>query len=216
MSFGLYSKATAEEMLRDFLSRGDSSLRGVSTNYRDDKTPLLYFVKLTEDLLPATNPETGYTQATANVLKYTDTDDLDMEEVTDTDWEITITNRLTTLSLSSEDYTWVYFHQAEFFPIVGGSSGAQIIEFTIDNLNCPGDGRWNVLPVSFSGGCTAPIPGEGQYGLVEVRPNCTSPYTQDELEATGTGTAVYMYPRTGDCTPYWLELTSCATVECLP
>ena len=103
-----------------------------------------------------------------------------------------------------------------WYMVGGGSGGGKIIEFTIDSVNCPGDGYWNVIVDSYSGGCTAPSPGEDSYGFVEVRPNCLSPYSQAELEASGTGTAVYMYPRTGYCEPYWLELTSCAVVECLP
>lgn len=98
----------------------------------------------------------------------------------------------------------------------GGGGGGEIIFFTIDTVDCDGNGNWLVTVTHYSGGCADP-PGADPYtGQVTVVPSgCGSMYTTEELEASGKGAAAYVYP-TDDCSEgQWRELPgTCATSGC--
>ena len=117
MPIGVYSKETADKIYKWYEDTHGSANRPDPFDVDEDWTKPWYIVKLTEALGAASNPLTGYTQATANVLKYTPTDDLDRVEVTATDFEIIVTNRLPTVSLSNGAFLWVKKVGAEFVPL---------------------------------------------------------------------------------------------------
>jgi len=84
-----------------------------------------YYGILTEELLPATNPLTGYTKATVNVLMYTEgTNTLDMEVVTDSATVYEITNRSPNISGRIGDVLLFRWIIKEWAPVWStGSSG---------------------------------------------------------------------------------------------
>ena len=139
--YGIYTKEVADAIFQFYANQ--SKVGGITKKPDSSWQPLWYFVKLTEVLDAASDPETGYTQATANVVKYSNTaDDLDMEEVTDTDLEITVTNRSTGYSGEVDDYLWVVqpYGIAEFIPLVSSAGGGgDYFWFTVVDLVCPGD-----------------------------------------------------------------------------
>ena len=100
----------------------------------------------------------------------------------------------------------------------GSSTGSLRIWFEIISVECvsPTEMILTVLPTYYTGGCTAPIPGEDSYGYVIVEDICGTLlyYTQAYLEAGVTGAATYMYPRTGYCTPLWLLDSICGMPDC--
>ena len=123
--YGVYTKETADAIYQWYKSQ----VRNVGDNpSKANWVDTWYFVKLVEDLDIATDPETGYTQALANVIKYTNTDDsLDRSELTTEELQITVTNRSTSFSGTEGDYLWVVkpHDLAEFIPLVpsGGGGG---------------------------------------------------------------------------------------------
>lgn len=122
--YGIYTKEVADAIYQFYANQ--SKAGGISKKPDSTWQPLWYFVKLTENLDAASDPETGYTQATANVVKYSNTaDDLDMEVVEDEDFEITVTNRSTGFSGVVDDYMWVVqpYGIAEFIPLVSSGGG---------------------------------------------------------------------------------------------
>lgn len=106
----------------------------------------------------------------------------------------------------------------------GGSSGANIVDFSIDDVFCPDDAynSEGVLYVQgtvtfWSGGCSAGYPGQNSDGTIDVYDKCNimSVLTEDELLAA-TGRAVYMYPQNlYACLPKWYVLDICYTQECV-
>jgi hypothetical protein len=100
----------------------------------------------------------------------------------------------------------------------GGGTGHHIW-FTIDSVICNDDDTKTLIVTAtwYTGGCEATIPGEDDYGLIEVDDPCRllEFYTAEWLESGSiVGRATYMYPRTGDCVPRWLVDTICGTPEC--
>ena len=99
----------------------------------------------------------------------------------------------------------------------GGGGGAPRIWFTIISVECVSATEMilTVEPTWFTGGCTAAIPDEDSYGYVIVEDICSIMlyYTADWLVGK-TGSATYMYPRTGYCTPTWLLDEICGQPEC--
>ena len=95
--------------------------------------------------------------------------------------------------------------------------GSQRIWFTIISVECVSATEMilTVLPTYYTGGCTATIPGEDSYGYVLVEDVCEILlYYTTEWLVGKTGSATYMYPRTGYCTPLWLVDEICGTPEC--
>jgi len=134
--YGLYSTERAQE-ISEFVT--DNSGRE-DAGFAEDLPiqSVWYYVKLTEDLDVATNELTGYTQAQAQVVKYSHTaDNLDREVVTGTDDEITVTNRSTAVSIDSGEYIWVRRILAEFVPIIGSpASSGEHIGFVVTEADC--------------------------------------------------------------------------------
>ncbi len=102
----------------------------------------------------------------------------------------------------------------------GGGGGTHEIWFTIESVICNDDGSKTLYVTAtwYTGGCTKAIPGEDEYGQIEVNDPCSilSFYTADWLASGGiTGRATYMYPR-GDeyCEPQWLVDQICGSPEC--
>jgi hypothetical protein len=97
----------------------------------------------------------------------------------------------------------------------GGGGGLAIMHFRITEVDCDlyGSGWWCVEPTHYTGACSEP-PGKDPYdGKYYVRPFCGSPFTQDELEATGTGVATFTYDLE-TCEQFWLEISHCADQGC--
>lgn len=116
-----------------------------------------HYCILKEDLAAASNPLTGYTQATAKLIFYQENNSsLDMVEIADTTHDIEITNRSTTSSASAGDIMLVRFILREWAPIwqsAGGSLRHGIVRsndgcgyYTVElgvwsgNLNSAGSG----------------------------------------------------------------------------
>ncbi len=86
-----------------------------------------YYVKLLEPLDAATNPETGYTQANARILRYVqpvDPNSLDMEEAVDVGTVLKITNRYSSFSANIGDLLLVIRNVSEWSPVnaTGGTT----------------------------------------------------------------------------------------------
>lgn len=199
--YGIYTKEVADAIYQFYANQ--SKVGGVSKKPDSAWQPLWYYVKLTEDLDAASDPETGYTQATANVVKYSNTaDDLDMEEVTDTDLEITVTNRSTGFSGSVGDYLWVVqpYGIAEFIPLVTNSSsgGGLTIRFRITaSYNC-GECYVSARVISVPYGVSVwNLPGVDVYDNYAVdvydRSGCWFNEPPEDL-SNRIGHAVYMTP----------------------
>lgn len=111
----------------------------------------------------------------------------------------------------------------KYFVRAGGGGGGQRIWFTIVSVECVSATEMilTVQPTWFTGGCVAAIPGQDSYGYVTVEDVCSILlyYTADWLDGTvdgvpKTGSATYMFPRTGYCTPKWLVDEICGSPEC--
>lgn len=109
VSIGAYTPEDAREIKQKVLGTN----RNVpSTISHTSKNKLgWHYGILKEDLDPVCDSLTEYTQATASVLMYTESaDNLDLEEVTEEDTFITLTNRSPYLSLATGDlvlFRWV-------------------------------------------------------------------------------------------------------------
>jgi len=101
-----------------------------------------------------------------------------------------------------------------------GSGGGHSIWFEIESVICNADDSKTlfVTPTYYTGGCTRTIPGEDEYGQIQVEDPCSilAFYTQDFLESGGVkGRATYMYPRGAEyCEPVWLVDQICGQPEC--
>jgi hypothetical protein len=96
--------------------------------------------------------------------------------------------------------------------LCGGGSG-EIMYFTIDTVNCPGDGNWIVTPTHYSGGCKAP-PGADPYTgeYIVVPRDCPMPEMPDELlDQEGIAARVYNLET---CELEWREIDHCPTIGC--
>ena len=93
-----------------------------------------------------------------------------------------------------------------------GGSG-EIMYFTIDAVNCPGDGNWVVTPTHYSGGCKAP-PGADSYTgeYIVVPRTCPMPEMPDELIGQ-EGIAARVY-NLETCELEWREIDHCPTIGC--
>lgn len=130
--FGVFSVETAAEIHRRVL--GNSSPQKPTDGQKQLLLPAReYYVKLTEDLAEASNPETGYTQAEAVFLRYKQPaeDTLSMEESGE-DSTLTVTNRSTSYSATSGSVLQVKRIGAEWAP-VHASGGANS---TSDDCPC--------------------------------------------------------------------------------
>ena len=102
----------------------------------------------------------------------------------------------------------------------GGGTSAHAIYFQIESVTCEDDGTkiLYVQPTWYTGGCTKSIPGEDEYGMIEVIDPCSvlAYYTAEWLEQNSvTGRATYMYPRGAEyCEPQWLLDTICGQPAC--
>ena len=159
MTYGIYTEKTARAIHDAVLGQQDS---GSADTYNEDHEPVWFYAKLTETLLyPDTAEskpqETGYTTATANVLKYTtDTTSHDMQEVTTTSEEITITNRNPLIFAAKGDYLWVTFRNAEYVPVgvVRGEVDAVLtssLAVATDVLTGPTTATFKILHPNSSG-----------------------------------------------------------------
>jgi len=162
MTLGLYSQKTAE-LIHQRVLGDDPDVVHSEGAYDTDYESEWFMVKLTETLLYPdpleTKPEeTGQTTATAAVIKYDKTveEDLDMEEVTDTDEEITIVNRNPLLFAQKGDYLWVRHTEAEFVPVgvVRGEVDAILtsaLAAASDPLTGPSTATFKILAMNSSG-----------------------------------------------------------------
>lgn len=101
----------------------------------------------------------------------------------------------------------------------GVGSGTHEIWFTIESVVCNEDDSKTLFVTAtyYTGGCTRSIPGEDEYGRIQVEDPCSilSFYTQAFLESGVAGRATYMYPRgDGYCEPVWLVDAICGQPEC--
>ena len=137
--YGVYTKETADAIYSWYKSQVRHTADPISPGAK--WVPIWYFVRLVEDLDAATDPETGYTQALANVVKYTNTvDNLDRSEVAVDELRIKVTNRSTSFSGVIGDYFWVVkpHDVAEFIPLV--PAGGSRVQVTLDeDLFAPPD-----------------------------------------------------------------------------
>lgn len=101
-------------------NRQSSTLQSHNEKYKKG----WHYCLLKEDLLPATNPLTGFKQATAKLIFYAEnTDSLNMVEISDTDFDIEITNRSTTQQASAGDLILARFIVREWAPIWQSGGG---------------------------------------------------------------------------------------------
>jgi hypothetical protein len=78
-----------------------------------------HYCILLEDLAPATNPLTGYTQAEANIIFYApNVSSLDMTEITNPDKKIVVTNRSISSSATAGDAILVRWINREWAPSI--------------------------------------------------------------------------------------------------
>jgi len=102
----------------------------------------------------------------------------------------------------------------------GGSGGTHEIWFTIESVVCNADNSKTLYVTAtwYTGGCTKAIPGEDEYGQIEVNDPCSilSFYRAEWLESGSvTGRATLMYPRGAEyCEPQWLVDQICGSPEC--
>jgi hypothetical protein len=190
-----------------------------------DKTihNLLYYALLLEDLIAATNPLTGYTQAQIRVIRYVQPGDgvtLNMEESTTTTGIVQVTNRFESFSASAGDLLLVIRHGSEWSPVNTGSGGGETIWFTITDVLCPetdyvAETTLVATATWYTGGCSKTPPGAEYGGGYYVYDICNYLYGLTPTDLVGTtGRATYHYPLTGTCTPKWIIDDLCAQPEC--
>lgn len=168
---GGYTVEDATAIHRKVLGISSSQKPLDNAKYRTVHNPQ-YYVVLLEDLAPATEPQTGYTQADARVMRYLqppDPNSLDMEESPEgSDTEIKITNRFTSFSASTGDLILVIRNSSEWSP-VNAISGS-------------------LLKHAIIGECL----GGGYYiAQIAANPMWKLPGGQDQL-GTGSGTGTYI------------------------
>ncbi len=179
-----------------------------------------HYVYLKADLPAASNPLTGYTQAAAAICMYVDGQDtLDMEEITNTDLRITITNRSTTTGASSGDFILVRWNLREWMPVWISSASAFRHGIVTANLGC---GYYTIELALWTGDLNTSGSGIGSDTSSGIDSNCDVCYditgygTADcaitlsypPLQVTGTGVFVTAYHRASALVPLRLG-TAC-------
>ncbi|MEP3482757.1 MAG: hypothetical protein ABJZ55_26165 [Fuerstiella sp.] len=105
----------------------------------------------------------------------------------------------------------------EFKPLPAGGGGiavgARLLYFRIREVDCY-TGDWYV-DYSHISDCEE-IPDQRADGLIRVRPGCClSPFTTDELIASGYGVATYVFPKDScGMNGQWREIIHCADDGC--
>jgi len=130
---------------------------------------VFWYVKLTEDLAPATDPDTPAT-ATANVGRARDDDTLE-----DTEKEITVTNRFASFSGSNGDLITVVREEGEYVP------------------NSPGGGKKLVMLCANLAGRSSTGQNGGVLGTVSQAPGAVlgaHPEVADRVIQTGESITV--------------------------
>lgn len=134
---GLYSAERAKE-ISDSVNQLMQFEQG-ETGHQEHDPERWYFVKAKEDIPASSNPETGYTVGKVTPLRYTDTDNRDMEvSPISTESELELTNR-TTSSIAEGDYFWCRQIEAEIVPFINseatGGGGGDSCCVTLHNPN---------------------------------------------------------------------------------
>lgn len=119
--FGVFSVETAAEIHRRVL--GNSSPQKPTDGQKQLLLPATdYFVKLLEPLAPASNPETGYAQAEARIMRYTqpiNPNSLNLEPAgSDDSTKIKVTNRSPTYYAEPNDVILVRRIGSEYAPLI--------------------------------------------------------------------------------------------------
>jgi hypothetical protein len=223
LPIGVYRPDDAREIFRRVL--GPAALQPSLDNTRDKTIHnLLYYALLLEDLEPASNSLTGYTQAEIRIIRYVQPSSnasLDMEESTSTAGIIKVTNRLTSFSASAGDLLLVIRHGSEWSPVnTGTGGGGETIWFTIEEVLCPetdyvSETTLVVTATWYTGGCNKTPPGAEYGGDYYVYDICNYLYGLTPTDLVGTtGRATYHYPLIGACEPKWIIDDLCAQPEC--
>lgn len=118
---GVFSVETAAEIHRRVM--GSSSTQKPTEGQKQRMLPATdYFVKLLEPLAPASNPETGYSQADARIMRYTqpvNPNNLNLEASGDDDsTKLIITNRSLTYYAEPNDIILVRRIGSEYAPLI--------------------------------------------------------------------------------------------------
>ena len=123
-------------------------------------------------------------------------------------------------SKSTGDKFYVLYNEdSKRWEVLGQAvGGSRRIWFTIVSVECVGYTGEMILtvdPTWYTGGCDVPIPGEDGYGYLLVEDVCETLafYIPEELVGA-TGSATYMFPRTGVCEAKWLVDDICVVPEC--
>lgn len=213
MNFGLFSADRAKE-ISEYVSRDDN--RPGYTQDDPPKDSIIKYVKLIEDLPPATEELTGYSQASAVGVPLTDTDDLDrapVPSVTATNY--LITNRSTSFEVdyTSTPYLWIVRDGPEWVPLNAGNAlGFAMIIGTASNVSCP-YASMDITPTYTSAGCSV-TPGLS-YGIASAVDllGIMTPYKLPQLTGA-TVLAAYMFPVDYCSVGQWIILAIVATSGC--
>lgn len=191
--YGIFSQEDARR-IHDAVLRGGYSQPPQDIARYNTIHNLLYYVVLKEDLYAADDPMTGYKQAKAQIVRYTQPmsgQSLDMEMAGD-DTTVTITNRYTNFSALQYDLILVIRNLSEWSPVNAGMpiTGAERIWFKINDVHCPDtyadpcDKLYiEVEYTDYTGGCGKTPPGIDPYtGLIRVYDRgVLEYYTADQL-----------------------------------
>ena len=126
---------------------------------------------------------------------------------------IDVVNRFVSFTAGEDEVILVKRKWGEFIPLNAGGGSGEIMYFTIDAVNCPGDGNWTVTPTHYSGGCKSPPGADSYTGEYCVVPRtCPMPEMPDELIGQeGIAARVYnLYT----CELEWREIDHCPTIGC--
>ena len=140
MRFGAYSEDDARKIHRKVLGKQEAQ-NPVDIARNQTVHNSLYYVLLTEDLDPATNPLTGYTTAVGRIIRYiqpVDPAELTMEESTSSQGLIEITNRNLNYSASIGDVLLIIRNGSEWSPVASGG-GVQLYHGIVTQIcdeNC--------------------------------------------------------------------------------
>lgn len=146
----------------------------------------VYYARLTEDLAAATDPLTGYTQAQARIIRYTqpgDGESLDMEDGATTASLITVTNRSESFSGTTGDLVTVLRMGAEWALVVGGISESTVSSSGVC-CGCLDNGDIVVDGVETSSVMTVTL---GVITQIQTNGRITLPAATHNLTHTGSG-----------------------------
>lgn len=135
---GGFDPADSREIKRRVLGSGATLRNGAGLPSHTDRFRVgWHYVILKEDLPVATNPLTGFSQASANICMYVSgTDSLNMQEITNLSDRITITNRSTSSSARSGDFILVKWNLKEWMPVWMSSTSVFRHGIVSENLGC--------------------------------------------------------------------------------